>query len=63
MKKYFKKVIVLPGKNLAQGLPVPLSIPAVFTERVIDIAATRSPLKLPEGSFLLGVLFARAGED
>ncbi|MCD5598986.1 MurR/RpiR family transcriptional regulator [Lactobacillus delbrueckii subsp. lactis] len=42
LKKYFKKVIVLPGKNLAQGLPVdPQSIPVVFTERVIDIAATK----------------------
>ena len=42
LKKYFKKVIILPGKNLAQGLPVdPQSIPVVFTERVIDIAATK----------------------
>ena len=42
LKKYFKKVIVLPGKNLAQGLPVdPQSIPVVFTERIIDTAATK----------------------
>lgn len=43
LKKYFKKVIVLPGKKIAQELPFdPQSLPVIFTENVIALAAKRT---------------------